>query len=229
MKKVAIFDIDGSIFRSSLLIEITNALVEEGYFPKSTRKFYRKAQENWLNRVDAYDKYINAVVRAFGKNIKGVRRRDFTLLARRVIARDKNRVYRYTRDLVKQLKKNNHYLLAISHSPKEIVQEFAYSFGFDKAYGRILEINKRGIFTGQVLYADLIDDKAKILQRAVKRNKLTLKGSVGVGDTESDIPFLRLVSKPICFNPNKKLYARGKKAGWEIVLERKDVIYKNIK
>ncbi|MFA6027784.1 MAG: HAD family phosphatase [Patescibacteria group bacterium] len=226
MKKVAIFDIDGSIFRSSLVIEITNALVDEGYFPKSTKKFYHQALEKWLNRQDSYEKYINAVVQAFGKNIKGVRQKDFSDLARRIISRDKNRVYRFSRDLVKQLKKKNYYLLAISHSPKEIVQEFAHSFGFDKAYGRILETNKQGIFTGRVLYADLIDDKAKILKRAVSHNNLTLRGSVGVGDTESDIPFLRLVSKPICFNPNKKLYTRAKKAGWEIVLERKDVIYK---
>ena len=30
MKKVAIFDIDGTVFRSSLLIELTDALIQEG-------------------------------------------------------------------------------------------------------------------------------------------------------------------------------------------------------
>jgi len=54
---------------------------------------------------------------------------------------------------------------------------------------------------------------------------LTLKGSVGVGDTESDIAFLKMVEKPICFNPNQKLYQYAKRAGWKIVVERKDVIY----
>jgi phosphoserine phosphatase len=49
---------------------------------------------------------------------------------------------------------------------------------------------------------------------------------VGVGDTESDIPFLKLVDRPICFNPNRKLYAAAKRHGWKVVVERKDVIYK---
>ena len=73
---------------------------------------------------------------------------------------------------------------------------------------------------------DLVSDKAKILQRAVEKEGLTLKGSIGVGDTESDIKFLKLVQRPICFNPNKKLYNHAKSVGWEIVVERKDVIYK---
>ncbi|MDP1719050.1 MAG: HAD-IB family hydrolase, partial [bacterium] len=68
-------------------------------------------------------------------------------------------------------------------------------------------------------------DKAKILQRAVEKNGLTLKGSIGVGDTASDIAFLSLVDKPICFNPNKKLYDHAKKKKWIIAVERKDVIY----
>jgi len=34
-----------------------------------------------------------------------------------------------------------------------------------------------------------------------------------------------MVEKPICFNPNQKLHQYAKRAGWEIVVERKDVIY----
>lgn len=68
-------------------------------------------------------------------------------------------------------------------------------------------------------------DKAVILKRAVGKEGLALKGSVGVGDTESDIPFLKMVERPICFNPNKKLYRYAKRKGWPIVVERKDMIY----
>ena len=76
-----------------------------------------------------------------------------------------------------------------------------------------------------MLYLDLIIDKAKVLKRAIEKEKLTLGGSVGVGDTESDIAFLKMVENPICFNPNKKLYQYAKRAGWKVIVERKDVIY----
>jgi phosphoserine phosphatase len=98
--------------------------------------------------------------------------------------------------------------------------------GFHKTYGTLLELDpKTKRFTGKRLYEDLIFDKAKILRRAMEKDNLTLAGSVGVGDTESDIPFLALVRRPICFNPNSALYRVAKRRGWEVVVERKDVVY----
>jgi len=226
VKKVAIFDIDGTIFRSSLLIEITEALIQDGLFPKEAKNVYAKAYEDWANRKDSYDKYIGAVIKAFEKNIKGIKYDDFSRIAKKVIAFHKNRVYRYARDLVKELKKKNYYLLAISNSPKSILDEFCKHLGFSKVYGRLYEFDKNKRFTGKVLYSELIEDKAKILKRAVEKEGLTLKGSIGVGDSESDISFLRMVEKPICFNPNSILYKYAKRFGWEIVVERKDVIYR---
>jgi len=77
-----------------------------------------------------------------------------------------------------------------------------------------------------VIDEHLIANKANILKRAVEREGLTLEGSIGVGDTEGDIPFLEMVETPICFNPNALLYRHAKRLGWQVVVERKDVIYK---
>lgn len=225
MKKVAIFDIDGTIFRSSLLIEITDALIQEGIFSSKVRKLYAKAAEEWLNRKGPYEDYIMAVVKAFRQNIKGVEFREFSRVAKKVVAFHKNRIYRHTRDIVKELKGKNYFLLAISHSPQRIVKEFCKKLGFDKIYGQIYEVDKQKRFTGKILHSELILDKAAILRRVLEKEKLTLKGSIGVGDTESDIAFLKMVEKPICFNPNQKLYQHAKRASWQIVVERKDVIY----
>jgi len=226
MKKVAIFDIDGTVFRSSLLIEITEALIQEGIFSKEVKTVYAKSYENWSDRNDSYEKYINAVIKAFEQNIRGVRYNDLMKIIKKVNAFYQRHVYRYTRNLIKDLKKKNYYLLVISNSPKEVVGEFCKKQGFNKVYGRIYEVDKKGKFTGKTLYEDLICDKAKILQRAVEKENLSLIDSVGVGDSESDIAFLKIVEKPICFNPNRRLYRYAKRAGWEVVVERKDMIYR---
>lgn len=225
MKKVAIFDIDGTVFRSSLLIELTDALIQEGIFPSRARKLYSQAYGNWLDRKGPYEEYIEAVVEAFKQNIKGVQYNEFSKIAKKVTAFHKDRVYRYSRDIIRDLKKKNYYLLAISHSPQKVVKEFCKEMEFDKIYGQIYETDIKKKFTGKVLYAEIIKDKAEILKRAIEKEKLTLKGSVGIGDTESDIAFLKMVEKPICFNPNQKLYQHAKNAGWKIIVERKDVVY----
>jgi len=229
MRKVAVFDIDGTIFRSNLLIELTDALVEEGIFPKSVVKSYSRAAKNWLERKGPFEDYIDAVVKTFLKNIKGVKYEEFAKVAKKVAAFHKDRVYVYTRELIKKLKKKNYYLLAISHSPHTVAKEFCQGLGFNKVYGHILQLDKKGKFTGKLLYYGLekgkVLDKALVLKRVLEKGDLTLRGSIGVGDTESDIGFLKMVEKPICFNPNKKLFQYAKKKGWQIVIERKDMIY----
>jgi HAD superfamily hydrolase (TIGR01490 family) len=224
-RRVAIFDIDGTIFRSSLLIELTEAMLAAGLFQPDVRRVFLPAYRRWLNRKGPYEDYIGAVVRAFEGNLKGVSEKSVMALAGRVIAGRKDRVYRYTRQLVAELKERGYFLLAISNSPKSILDRFCGYLGFEKVYGRIYEVDGRGRYTGQTLHLDLISDKAKTLRRAVEREGLTLKGSVGVGDTESDIPFLRLVDRPVCFNPNRRLYDRARRSGWKTVVERKDVVY----
>ena len=223
-QKVAIFDVDGTIFRSSLLIEVVNALIEQKLFPKKVSSEYTAAYDAWINRKGSYEDYIMGVVRAFEENIKNLRHKDFMRVAKQVVALHKNRTYVYTRDLIGALKKRQYFILAISHSPKEILDEFCAHLGFDKVYGRVYEVGNNGKFTGGTLYLDEISNKANILRRFIEKENLSLEGSYGVGDSESDIKFLTFVENPVCFNPNKGLYKHAQKNGWKMVVERKDVI-----
>lgn len=225
MKKVAIFDVDGTIFRSSLLIELTEAMISSGLFKPSVRRHYAKHYQNWLNRKGSYEKYINAVVEVFEKNIKGKKFKDFLKISKKVISLKQDHIYEYTRDLIKDLKKRGCFLLAISNSPKLTVDYFCQQLGFDKTYGRMRELDEKGVFTGKLMHEEIIWNKAKVLKRAMGKEGLTLKNSFAVGDTESDIPLFKMVDYPICFNPNKKLYNVAKKNGWKVVVERKDMIY----
>jgi HAD superfamily hydrolase (TIGR01490 family) len=224
-RKVAVFDIDGTIFRSSLLIECVTALIAAGVFPERARLRYAAAHRRWLERKGSYEAYIDAVVRAFRRHIVGVTEADFLAVVRRVVRAQRRRVYCFTRDLVRSLRRRRFFLLAVSHSPKYLVDQFARELGFDKIYGRVLELDKAGRFTGKALHADVIGSKAKVLRRAIAKENLTLAGSVGVGDTEADVGFLELVEHPICFNPNLALYRIAQHRPWRVVVERKDVIY----
>jgi len=225
MKKVAIFDVDGTIFRSSLIIELVETLIEEGIFLESARKGYDREHKRWLDRKGSYQDYIDGIIRVFMKNIKGVYYGDLVNASRLVIEWHQDRVYRYTRDLIKDLIRKKYFLLAVSQSPWVILDDFCKNLGFHKVYGRIYEIGPEDRLTGNVVDEHLILNKANIVYRAIEKEKLTLKGSIGVGDTENDLPFLELVEYPICFNPNKKLYKHAKRMKWDVVVERKDVVY----
>ncbi len=225
MKKVAFFDIDGTVFRSSLLVELVEALIRAQAFPQSVRDEYKKSHMAWWNREGTYEDYIADVIRAFRTHMRGVHYGILADVGKEVVAVQSKRVYRYTRDLIKDLKSKEYYIVAISQSPKTILDEFCASYGFDKVYGRIYEIGPRDCFTGEVIDESIIADKALIIDRLLENGDFTLVGSVGVGDTEGDIPLLKKVETPICFNPNLMLYEYGKAHAWPIVVERKDVVY----
>jgi HAD superfamily hydrolase (TIGR01490 family) len=225
-RKVAVFDVDGTIFRSSLLIQLVNKLIEKGAFPADAKKVYDREHRKWLDREGDYEEYINAVVRAFRSHIKGVHYSVLADSAAELVDEQWKRTYRFTRDFIKDLKSKGYYLLAVSHSPKTVLDKFCPKLGFNKSYGLIYEIGPQDLFTGEVAEEHLIYNKANIVKRAVEKENLSLAHSVGVGDTESDIPFLEMVARPVCFNPNQKLYRYAKRMGWDVVVERKDVIYR---
>ena len=225
-KPVACFDVDGTIFRSSLLIELVEQLIKEDIFPSGAREGFETQYIAWLSREGTYERYIDAMIRTFMQHIKGVHYGDLADIGRRVVAVQSKRVYRYTRDLLAELKAQGYYTIAISQSPKTILDEFCGQYGFDKVYGRMYEIGPQDRFTGVCIDEHLIQNKANILKRVFEKHpELDQDRSIAVGDTEGDMPLLEMVTRPICFNPNQNLYQHAKRMNWEVVVERKDVVY----
>ena len=219
------FDIDGTIFRSSLLIKLVDELIARGNFPPGAKGIYEKQYNAWISRSGSYEDYIGGVIDAFTTHIKGLPYSALFDAAKAVNEKEHALRYRYTSRLITELKEKGYYLLAVSQSPWTVLEDFCKSLGFDKVYGRFYEQDKKELLTGAVRDEHLIADKAAIVRRAVEKRGLTLEGSVAVGDTEGDIPMLSLVDNPICFNPNFKLAEKARAEGWKIVIERKDAIF----
>ncbi len=225
LQPVAVFDIDGTIFRSSLLIKLVEELVTRGDFPESARELYKSYESAWLERHGSYEDYIQKVIESFTTHLQGLEYSVLYEAAQAVIKKNKDLRYKYTSKLIEKLKSQGYFLLAVSQSPWAVLEDFCKALGFDKVYGRFYELGANERLTGKVLSEELISDKSAIVRRAVKKHNLTLTNSFAVGDTEGDIPMLSLVENPICFNPNARLAEVARKNGWDIVIERKDVVY----
>ncbi len=225
--KLAVFDIDGTVFRWTFISELLTNLTKRGVFSKSVLKQTEEVYFNWKDRKGSWDDYINTVVKVTNQALIGKDERQVDKVINEIVEAKKENLYVYTRELIKKLKNENYFLLAISASPEKIIAPFTLFLGFDKYFGTIYEI-KSGKFTGRELN-DIIFSKHEVLTQFLKENpQITLKDSVGVGDSFSDVSFLEIVETSIAFNPDLKLADYAKKMGWKIVVERKNVIY-NIK
>jgi len=223
MSKFAVFDIDGTIFRSSLYIEIVYELARQKIIDLP-QKTHDEAYSSWLTRQDkGYDVYRNKMVELMESQLKGMKVSDFEAAADSVVQAQAEHVYVYTRRLIHQLKQENYFLIALSGSQAQLVERFAKRWGFDEFIGQIYE-QTDGYFTGSASKSH--KDKDQLIEPLLVKHNLNWQGSIAVGDTEGDITLLEKVSQPIAFNPNRTLYRKAVESGWEIIVERKDMIYK---
>ncbi|MEK9174258.1 MAG: HAD-IB family hydrolase [Patescibacteria group bacterium] len=224
-QKVAIFDIDGTIFRKNLHFELINQLAWLKVFPMEVRHTLTEVYSNWIKHEGTYEDYRRALVDLYAKHIKGCAREDVIKAAQMVVPFHAKRTYVFSEALIKKLRKEGYHLLVISGSPIEIVEEYNKQYlKFDAVYGSVYETDDEGMYTGRAIF-EPSRMKDKIVEKHIQEHKLTLDDSYGIGDTESDSSFLGLVAHPIAFNPNQNLKALAEKNGWRIVVEKKDVIY----
>jgi HAD superfamily hydrolase (TIGR01490 family) len=223
--KIAIFDIDGTIFRKNLHFELIDELAWLKIFPRSVRKKLIELYTNWLEHKGTYESFRKALIALYAEHIKGCHKSDVLKASKIVVPFYKDRTYIFTEELIKKLKKENYHIIAISGSPIEIVEEFNRDkLRFDKVFGSVYEIDRDNVYTGRVIF-EPVRDKGQLVRQYVSENNLSLKESCGVGDTESDTSFLKLVDRAVAFNPNQNLKEIAEKEGWEIIVEKKDVIY----
>jgi HAD superfamily hydrolase (TIGR01490 family) len=225
MKKFAAFDFDGTLIRWQLFMAVFYELAEEKLIDENDYKEVRKLFDAWRGRTSdkAYEEYADAAIKTFDNHVRGLSVNVFDKAVEKVFAKYKDQVYTYTRDLVKDLKSQGYYLIAISGSQYQIVEKVSKYYGFDEWTGtKYTRIGDR--FGGYEEFP--AGKKGQALQEIINQQGLSMEGSIAVGDTESDIPMLELAENPIAFNPNKELLEHAKSKKWPVVIERKSVVYR---
>ena len=106
---------------------------------------------------------------------------------------------------------------------QEIAEPFSKLYGFDDCIGWLYE-RKNGKFTGKSSRRT-VGNKHLHIHEYIKKHRLSLEGSVMIGDSSGDISMLELASRPIAFNPNEQLLETALERDWEIVIERKNIAY----
>lgn len=227
-QKFAAFDIDGTLFRSGLYREVSYELAKMGKIPKDVADDLTVMHRKWRHRLhgNAFEEFEQALVAVFDEMTTQIRIADYEVAVAHVLEKKAENVYVYTRDLLRQLKAQGYFLVAISGSQIELVEPFARKYGFDAWVGQEWERGDE-FFTGNIIRTHT--GKDKIIRKLLDEHNLTLKGSVAVGDSNGDTGMLALVDHPIAFNPTAELYEKAITNGWDIVVERKNMIYRMTK
>ena len=231
-KIVAFFDIDGTIFRNSLMIQHFKKLIKyEVVDPAIWYTRVKKVYHDWESRYGDFEEYLEVLAGVYIDQLKGVNKDYIGFIANQVIHVNGDMVYKYSRDQIEWHKKQGHKVFFISGSPDFLVSRMAEKYGATEYRGTVYKVDDKNEFTGEIIRMWDSESKQKILDELILKYDVDLKNSYAYGDTTGDLSMLKMVGNPVAINPNKPLFMaiRGDKELSDkihIMVERKDVIYK---
>ncbi|MCA9350217.1 HAD-IB family phosphatase [Candidatus Saccharibacteria bacterium] len=224
-QKFAVFDIDGTLFRWQLFHELVAELGNQDLFPKDVATTVEEKFFEWRALKATWADYEREVVKAIIDNIAAIPPNKLSQCAETVVERSGHKVYNFTSDLVKKLKNDGYFLLALTGSQQEIAELFAKKHGFDDCIGSLMRRDSNGNFTSE-FERFVIGNKSTILTNYCNEHGFDLNDdSYGVGDSEGDASMLELVTSPIAFNPDEGLLKLASSNNWTVVIERKNLAY----
>jgi len=224
----AVFDIDGTLIRWQLYHAVADDLAKQNIIDPKKYRAVLQARNNWQSRqsINSFSKYEQSLVDLINTSIAGVDYLIFKQICQNIVNRFKNQVYTFTRDLIANLKTQGYLIFAISASPQELVSLVADHYSFDDYGASSYEvINNQLSGKEKLLYGQA---KTIYLKKLIAKHHATMAGSIGVGDTLGDLQMLSMVERAIAFNPSKELYNQALNNNWEIIIERKNVVYRLI-
>ncbi len=231
MNIAAFLDIDGTLYRNSLMIEHFKKLVKyEVIDPGVWHTGVKDAFTEWRKRVGEYEDYMLELVSIYYEALKGRRAADLEFISNQVVHLHGDIVYKYTRNRILWHKQQGHKVFFISGSPDFLVSKMAAKYEIDGYRGTSYHLDPDGRFTGEVSPMWDSENKNKAIDRFAKAFDIDLTKSYAYGDTNGDYSMLCKVGNPVAINPAKELLFNIKNSEQlskraTIIVERKDVIY----
>lgn len=228
----AFFDIDGTIFRNSLMIEHFQKLMNFEVIDPAI--WYTKVKDvylEWEKRYGDFEKYLERLAEVYLEELKGIDKAYIEFIAAHVIKVNGDMVYKYSRNQIDFHKRMGHKIFFISGSPDFLVSKMAEKYEVTEYRGSVYKVDEENKFTGELIRMWDSSSKRKVLNELIGKYNVDLEKSYAYGDTTGDLSMLKLMGNPVAINPNlplieaiKKDEELRKKA--TIIVERKNVIYK---
>lgn len=231
MKNIgAFFDIDGTIYRDSLMVEHFKKLIKyEIVDEKAWVAHARDVFLDWDKRQGNYDDYLDEICDLYVESIIGLDKTCIDFTSDQVIKLKSDRVYKYTRSRIKWHLDNGHKVIFISGSPNFLVEKMAEKYDVTDFAGSNY-VFENDIFSGIVIPMWDSVSKNTAIDNFVEKHNIDLSKSYAYGDTNGDINMLRRVGNPVAINPTKELLSKIVNDKnicdiTQVIVERKDIVY----
>jgi HAD superfamily hydrolase (TIGR01490 family) len=212
----AFFDLDRTLMAGSSAFEFARAAYKSGLMPR--RALVGDALANVAFRLKgSTDASTDAVRERVGRALEGVRQRDLLRLGPSMLAGILPRVYDQMLQIAYEHQDAGRPVYICTAASAELAEVLAGVLRFDGAVGtrpEVVDGSYTGLIDGPFVYRE---GKAQAVRELAEREGIDLAESYAYSDSESDLPFLRLVGHPVAVNPDAALARVAHEEGWEVV------------
>src|SRR5882757_768210 len=216
LREAAFFDLDKTLMAGSSGIFFARAAYETGMITRA--RLARDVYENLRFRLlGSTDDRADDVRKRVGEMIAGVRVRDLERLSPRVLSGVLPRLYpeMLARAYAHQDAGVPVYILTAAS--QEMADLLAHVLAFDGGLGSRSEIVD-GRYTGRPAGPfNYREGKVISMRELAAREGIDLAASHAYSDSESDLPMLRAVGRPVVVNPDADLRRIALEEGWEVL------------
>ncbi len=214
--KIAVFDVEGTIYNGNLGIELVKKLINDKLFPpkigEEIFKWYEKYKNGEVEKIIAVDNSY----KLYNQGLKDQSVELILQKAGEIWEIVKERIYPFTKPLMKTLKDNGYEIILLSGSPIEMISLVGHHLNISQ--NRIIagiSGTKNNLYTGYpISYPGSSDQKVNEITKYIVNNNKSInwKDSFAFGDNERDIGILEMVGNPFAVNPDSYLekYAQTK-------------------
>ena len=215
-KKVAFFDVDGTLLKSTIVhCYIWMRSLQMPLFLKHLWLI------GFLPKI-VYYLILDSISRTrfnqvFYRNYRGREVAELKVLSTKMFeAYMRPKIFAEAVSQIQEHKAQGTAVVLVTGSLDFIVQPIADYLAVDAVLAPQLR-EQNGQFTGELTTAPLIaEEKAKAMRNYAAQHEVSLEESYAYGDSQSDLPMLECVGNPVVVNPGKALREKAIKSGWEL-------------
>lgn len=217
MKKIAVFDVDGTLSDFRLGVELLKELSGLGAIRGVSKDAFQRQYDEWALAADKtayYDSYLDGY---YDSGLVGTDKSVFQEAGARIAAHAFPHFYQEVLAKLEKHQRDGRFIILISKSPEQAIAKIAELVNADAYWGWQFNFDANNKYVDQYTYPSGESDKAYIINQLATKHHLSLDDSYTYGDSAGDISMLHLVAHPTAVNPEPKLLGEALANGWDIL------------
>lgn len=214
MKRIVFLDLDGTLCKGYLSLQFLRYLTEQGIFDEEEYARQMQYVEDLKAGKMTFGEWVHTIT-GWGTGLSGKSGAVVREHALRFFEKFKGNIYGSSYELITLLRDSGFEPVLVSAGVHEVVSLAAEALGIQHVMSTVLEIDRKGIYTGKVLSnIHLPEGKMESVQELLRKRGVDFRQCAGLGDSPHDEPLLASVGFPIALNANEGMERIAKERGW---------------